>query len=293
MELVPLGGPMRMLSEPEMMRGLFPGPLHIEFQDGGSPPGPAMPFQEPDPLVMDMLSNLDAVMQNVIPEIHRVHSASSAPASCHQDLSKHCSTARSQIHCLGQHSEDVSETCKKDVSHSVPFVCSGAIDKFCDVLQIGILDCLQSHTGELKGDCLDCVLATSKAINKLNSASKSAKPETSLLSAGAAANFNDASAKFNEAQSKFSEHEKQLQSLLDGMTAKMKMAKASENSWLMQYWKVLLGSTLLLAMAFVAFGSDKGMRMISSWCGKKGSSGTPLLGSGGLELPRPADEEML
>lgn len=333
-EVVSLGGPM--MPEPEMMRGLFPGPLHIEFQGAGSPQVPAMPFQEPDPLVMDMLSNVNAVMQDVIPEIHRVQSASSAPASCHQDLSKHCSTARSQIHCLGQHSEDVSETCKKDVGRSVPFVCSSSIDKFCDVMQIGILDCLRSHTGELKGDCLDCVLATSKAISKLNSAGKSdaAKPEASLLSTGTGAaapwthgyHFGGGAPSNSEqersldsklgvlttkapslseelassqqqAQAKLNEDAKKLQSLVDGMAAAVKNkldAKVSESSLLMPYWKVILGSVLLLAMAFVAFGSDKGMRMISSWSRSKGPSGMPLLSSsGGMELRRPVDEELL
>lgn len=326
MEVVSFGGPM--LPEPQMLRGLFPGPLHMEFQGAGSPQGPPMPFQEPDPLILDMLSGVNGVMQNVIPDIHRVKSASSAPASCHQDLANHCSTARSQIHCLGQHSDDVSESCQKDVGHSVPFVCSAAIDKFCDVMQVGILVCLRSHTGELKDECLDRVLATSKAITKINSA----KPEASLLVTGAGAAapwtrgyhfggtpsnseqersldsklgtlttkapslYEVLSSKEKQAQAKFNDGEKQIQSMLNDMEAAMtkkQATKASENSWLMQYWKVLFASLLILAVAFVAFGSDKGMR-ISGWSGRKGPAGRPLLSSsGGMELPTPVDEELL
>jgi len=163
------GRPMVFTDEPnpvEMMRALFPGPL----QHGMHPmPGHAMPFAEPDPVVLDMLGTVDTVMNDVMtPGLHLMASASQAPASCHADLQKHCPKARSQVHCLGLHSEDISEPCEKDVGKSVPFVCSHAINELCDVLQGGILDCLKGQLGKLEMPCKDAVLTTSKALSHLN-----------------------------------------------------------------------------------------------------------------------------
>jgi len=169
------GRPMVFTDEPnpvEMMRALFPGPL----QHGMHPmPGHAMPFAEPDPVVLDMLGTVDTVMNDVMtPGLHLMASASQAPASCHADLQKHCPRARSQVHCLGLHSDDISEHCEKDVGKSVPFVCSHAIDQYCDVLQSGVLDCLKGHLQTLSPPCKDAVLATSKALAHLNGL----KPQT-------------------------------------------------------------------------------------------------------------------
>jgi len=50
----------------------------------------------------------------------------------------------------------------------VPFLCSRAIDKFCDVLQVGILDCLSGHLGDLEAPCKDSVVATKHVIAKVN-----------------------------------------------------------------------------------------------------------------------------
>jgi len=163
------GGPMVFTDGPppvQMMRALFPGPLHL----GGQPmPGHAMPFADPDPVVLDMLGTVDHVMRDVMtPGLHSMGSASQAPASCHADLQKHCPKARSQVHCLGLHSEDISEPCEKDVGKSVPFVCSHAINELCDVLQGGILDCLKGQLGKLEMPCKDAVLTTSKALSHLN-----------------------------------------------------------------------------------------------------------------------------
>mmetsp|Transcript_39877 Transcript_39877/g.114193 ORF Transcript_39877/g.114193 Transcript_39877/m.114193 type:complete len:415 (+) Transcript_39877:133-1377(+) len=159
----------------DLFHDLFPGPLVI-MEEPGSPgpmglPGMSEgPFAAPDPLIMDMLQHLTGSFQDdMLPLIHKgANSAKRAPASCHADLVKHCSSARSQVHCLGEHREDVSQGCRQDVGKSVPFVCSAEISKFCSVLQQGILPCLSGRTDDVSGDCKDAVAATQEVITKAN-----------------------------------------------------------------------------------------------------------------------------
>jgi len=301
MEVVSFDSPM--MPPPEMLRGLFPGPLHMQIDGPGGARAPAMPFHDPDPLVLDMLSNVDALMQNAIPQIHRVQSASSAPASCNGDLAKHCSTARSQIHCLGQHREDISESCQKDVGRSVPFTCSKAIDKFCDIMQVGILDCLQSHTADLQGDCLDGVLATSKAITKLNAAAKpesvnlgaaSAKADASLLAIKAAPTAPSLSGNtLTKSQQErsidaqlgsfstnaiLSADALKLQSLVGDMEAAvLKTADAREHRQWLHNFKIAFCCMVMLVAVFFALKTDQVKTMLSACLRQKGSAGRPLL----------------
>jgi len=145
----------------EAFSGLFPGPLMMESHAEESP------FGAPDPLVMDMLQDIGRSFQEqVLPALVAGPQGgrSSAPQSCRNDLKKHCSAARSQLHCLGQHVSDISEPCRKDVGKSVPFLCSRAIDEFCDIMHSGILSCLESHVWSLHDSCKDAVLATKHVI---------------------------------------------------------------------------------------------------------------------------------
>eukprot|EP00930_Biecheleria_cincta_P027871 TRINITY_DN19493_c0_g1_i1.p1 TRINITY_DN19493_c0_g1~~TRINITY_DN19493_c0_g1_i1.p1 ORF type:complete len:421 (-),score=74.61 TRINITY_DN19493_c0_g1_i1:139-1401(-) len=321
MEVVSFDRPL--MPEPQMLRGLFPGPLLMQIDGPGGARVPAMPFHDPDPLVLDMLSSVDALMQNAIPEIHRVESASSAPASCNRDLAKHCSKARSQIHCLGQHSEDVSESCQKDVGHSVPFTCSKAIDKFCDIMQVGILDCLRSHTAELQGDCLDCVLATRKAITGLNAAAKSkpsstadskvsavsgaaiAKFDASLLAAKAApaARSHSSNAMMQSQQERILDAQlgtlstnavlnfdaPKLQSLVSDMAATVnKLADARDHRERLHNCKIVFCCMVIMVVVFFTLKTAKAKTMISACLRQKNAAGRPL-----LEMPKPVDEAML
>lgn len=164
--------PMQRSSMPvDMFRDLFPGPLLME--DGGSG---ATPFADPDPMVMDMMQELNNAFSGILlPIANSVRSGSRAPRSCQADVMKHCSKQRSQVHCLGQHQDDISEACRKDVGKSVPFLCSRAIDRFCDVLQRGILQCLGEHLKDLDGQCSDAVIATHHVIAKANNQKASVK----------------------------------------------------------------------------------------------------------------------
>lgn len=148
-----------------LIRDLFPGP---HLQQGEMHP---MPFNRPDPMIADMMQDLDrAFTNNLMPTIQRAAGVNRVPDSCAKELSTHCAgDIKSPLHCLGQHPEDISEMCRKDVGKSVPFLCSPAIDKFCDVLENGLLNCLGDHLSEIDGPCKDAVVATRHVISKANS----------------------------------------------------------------------------------------------------------------------------
>jgi len=160
------------------LQDLFPGPILVE---GGG--GDIIHFGGPDPLVMDMLADMDKELRSQL--VPRLHDAGSlAPQACGADVQKHCGAARSQLHCLGQHGSDVSEACRKEVGKSVPFVCSDAIDRFCDVLQSGLLACLSLHVHDLTEACKDTVYATQKVVTKTGAVFDPSSPMTSYLDEG-------------------------------------------------------------------------------------------------------------
>mmetsp|Transcript_77328 Transcript_77328/g.145847 ORF Transcript_77328/g.145847 Transcript_77328/m.145847 type:complete len:495 (-) Transcript_77328:94-1578(-) len=166
------GGPEDLLNEDvrnkipgDLFRELFPGPLGMMSVQAPHP----QPFSAPDAFVMDMMQDLDrSFARDMMPSIHKAASQERTPNSCEQDIKTKCQGARSHLHCLGYNHDSISETCRKDVEKSVPFLCSQAIDKWCDVLEQGILSCLYGHMDSLDGKCRDAVLTTKKVINKVN-----------------------------------------------------------------------------------------------------------------------------
>jgi len=50
----------------------------------------------------------------------------------------------------------------------VPFVCSEAIDRYCDIMSGGILPCLYGKINDLDSSCRDSVLVTHLIITKAN-----------------------------------------------------------------------------------------------------------------------------
>lgn len=152
-----------------VLRDLFPpmfsgGPMIVEQ---GSSRGPM--FGGADPIMMDLMQDLDrSFASEMLPAIHQASSGERDPASCKEDITKKCQGAKSHLHCLGINHDSISEACRKDVGQSVPFRCSEAIDKYCDMLQTGILDCLYNHMNDISGGCRDSVLATKHVISKVN-----------------------------------------------------------------------------------------------------------------------------
>lgn len=167
------------------LKGLFPPGQMIVEEDDGAPP---------DAIMEDLMREMsDEFQQQLLPIAQQAAADDNLPNSCSSELKTFCRGAKSRLHCLGKHSNDISDTCRTDVGKSVPFLCSGPIDAFCDVLMGGILSCLANHLTELDGPCRDSVQATKHIINKVKTQkasltdpktgqkkSVSPKPKTSL-----------------------------------------------------------------------------------------------------------------
>lgn len=154
------------------LQDLFPpGQVIIEEDDG---PPPILPSDVPPDLVLeDMMQEMDGDFRDQVLPMAR--SASGVQTSCSRELKAHCggtqSAPPSQLHCLGKHGDDISKGCHDAVGKSVPFLCSDAIDRFCDVMMTGILPCLEAKIPQLEEYtlCRDAILATRKVITKINS----------------------------------------------------------------------------------------------------------------------------
>merc|ERR1719424_1825592 len=135
------------------LQDLFPpGQMIIEEDDGPMPRGGSRdgPRGEipPDAIIQDMMREMDQAFQDdVLPQARNV---AGAPDSCARELKAHCRGAPSQLHCLGKYASDISDKCRADVGKSVPFLCSDAIDRYCDVMTGGILTCLTGRLDRLE-----------------------------------------------------------------------------------------------------------------------------------------------
>eukprot|EP00928_Gymnodinium_smaydae_P054689 TRINITY_DN3841_c0_g2_i1.p1 TRINITY_DN3841_c0_g2~~TRINITY_DN3841_c0_g2_i1.p1 ORF type:complete len:398 (+),score=38.00 TRINITY_DN3841_c0_g2_i1:82-1194(+) len=145
----------------QMIRDLFPGPW-LMGQKAEHP----VPFEQPDPLVKNLMQGLDTSVVGLMTQAQVAAGRDRLPNSCNQDLAAWCQGAPSQLHCLGQHADAISSSCRSDVGKSVPFRCSSSIDKFCSKVETGILDCLGARVVELPEDCRDAVLATHHVLSK-------------------------------------------------------------------------------------------------------------------------------
>jgi hypothetical protein len=176
-------GPPRVVSEsgdPAFFRDLLPGPL-----PGQRGPPHSRPFGDaPDAMVLNMLKDMGSEFNNkVLPKVRINAGSSSEPGSCRADSVKHCkSFVISQIHCLGQHSSDISEKCRKDIGKSVPFVCSKFIDRYCDLLDNSILKCLWDQKRNLNTECLDAVTATRRIPQSVHAQSKTVSSKAAKAS---------------------------------------------------------------------------------------------------------------
>jgi hypothetical protein len=142
------------------LKSLFPPGQMIIEEDDGAPP---------DAVMEDLMREMsDQFQQQLLPIAQQAAAEDNLPNSCSGELKAFCKGAPSRLHCLGKHSNDISDTCRADVGKSVPFLCSGPIDAFCDVLMGGILSCLANHLKDLDGPCKDSVQATKHIINKVN-----------------------------------------------------------------------------------------------------------------------------
>jgi len=145
-----------------LLRQLFPKP-HMAGNHWDS---------DSDPVIDDMESDADEhFATSILPMIHELPKLRTAvddtPTFCAKDVQKICPpNVRSPIHCLGQHQHQVSDVCLREVEKAVPFRCSTFIDKYCDLLDGGILECLNDHIRDVDQRCKDSVLVTRRVIAK-------------------------------------------------------------------------------------------------------------------------------
>jgi len=140
-----------------------PGPAEL------SGPSVADPFAD-DEFLASILHHMSRKFAtDMLPAIHKAAHKDKARADCRADAQKYgCDGARSLLRCLGQHADEISEPCRKDVGKSVPFLCGDAVDKHCNLMEQGVLPCLANHLSELDQSCKDAVVMTHGVIAKVN-----------------------------------------------------------------------------------------------------------------------------
>ena len=103
---------------------------------------------------------------------------------CEADVDKFCRDDHdhghhheSELHCLGLHASEISESCAAEVQQSLPFMCSQEISRFCPAkktINMSVLQCLEeqaSMKAQLSADCWDSVVATRAVLSKMKTQS--------------------------------------------------------------------------------------------------------------------------
>lgn len=110
-----------------------------------------------DQLIGSILSELSGGFHSdMLPLMHQAQLAKIAgPHPCEADLAKFCPDDHdhaheheSEIHCLGLHAAEISPDCSKEIQHSLPYICSLEISKYCPIeetMDKSILQCLEDE----------------------------------------------------------------------------------------------------------------------------------------------------
>jgi hypothetical protein len=128
-------------------------------------PPPKNPF---DAFIHDVIGEMGLKVGDM--QKAAVTSAGGAPPACRNETKKFCADEHPHVmHCLANHSEDLSAGCKATVKKSLPAVCKAAIKKSCDTLEEGVLPCLKrlDAAKKLTGNCADSFHATMKSIARV------------------------------------------------------------------------------------------------------------------------------
>merc|ERR1719359_798269 len=132
---------------------------------GSGRPTPRNPF---DAFIHDVVGEMGLKVGDM--KKASVTAAGGAPPACRNETQKYCADAHPHVmHCLANHSEDLSQGCKATVKKSLPAVCKAAIKKSCDTLEEGVLPCLKRLDADKKltGNCADSFHATMKSIARV------------------------------------------------------------------------------------------------------------------------------
>jgi hypothetical protein len=123
-----------------------------------------------DMMVTNMMQHISHMFRDTV--MPTIRSLQQTEHACAAEVKSMCNAtqkkAKSHLHCLGQHSQNIGDKCRVRVGKSVPFLCHQAIDQWCDGLDRGILPCLADKLEELQGSCRDAVIATHGVIAKVN-----------------------------------------------------------------------------------------------------------------------------
>ena len=147
-----------------------------------------------DQLINSILSELSGGFHSeMLPLMHEAQQSRSAGKHpCEADLAKFCHIDHdhdheheSEIHCLGLHAAEISAECSKEIQHSLPYICSVEISRFCPIeetMDKSIVQCLedalhkeaakpksgaQAHFSSFDDDCREAVGTTRAILNKI------------------------------------------------------------------------------------------------------------------------------
>jgi len=125
-----------------------------------------------DAFMKDILHSMKSDVKKVLLETAEANNPGGGfreHSACVAESEKLCAGARSAMHCLGTKVNEVSEACKSEVKHSIPFVCSLEITNLkCDGMDRPILGCLTSNEANLGGACSDSLRLTHAIITRAN-----------------------------------------------------------------------------------------------------------------------------
>jgi hypothetical protein len=136
-------------SGPVLMFGGPGGPGGGMIMGGGSDP-------MVDPFLMEMLARMGLGVGGM-PKIHD---------QCEPDVKKWCigdemKKQPSVLHCLSTHASEISSECFNKIKKTLPHVCHEEIEELCgELIEDGILGCLEKQLSKLKGRCLDAYVTT-------------------------------------------------------------------------------------------------------------------------------------
>lgn len=133
--------------------------------------GPFAPSDDGAPgdrFLGDMLSGVDRGFANQLLPVLQSRVAQGSDHPCDKDVKKLCPHADAPLHCLGLHSDEITQACKGQVKNTVPYICSQQIQRFCsDDLDRGIIPCLEDNGKSLGQDCQDAIVAARHALSSL------------------------------------------------------------------------------------------------------------------------------
>jgi len=147
-------------------------PLLLASMDDPMPPNPLHGPREPmtpdlDPFTMEMLQRMGLGLT----------APPKKPDACDADTKKWCSNLQKPkqtvLHCLSDHHNDLSQPCYARIKNTLPHVCNAEIDQFCgELVDLGIMACLEKSIAKLKGKCLDAYAATRHTVDAVKSSSQ-------------------------------------------------------------------------------------------------------------------------